>query len=92
MARADSWSRGGGAVEGDASGDVSDSDDELPEIVSRFLLPGEGIPLAGRSGEAICLSALRSLRRDCLLVLLALLYLVLLNWTEFKSLGNTCSK
>lgn len=53
VARADSRSGGGGAVDGDARGEVSESDDELPETASRFLLSGEGVPLETRLGEAV---------------------------------------
>lgn len=70
VARADSRSGGGGAVDGDASGEVSDSDDELPETASRFLLPGEGTPLGGRLGEAVRRSERQSLLL-CLLLMLA---------------------
>lgn len=52
VARADSRSGGGGAVDGEPRGEASDNDDELPETVSRFLLPGEGVLLGGRLGEA----------------------------------------
>ena len=39
-------------MDGDPSGEASDSDDELPEIVSRFLLLGEDETLGGKLGEA----------------------------------------
>ena len=50
--RADSGSNGGGAVNGDARGDASDNDDELPETASSFLFRGEGVSLAAWLGEA----------------------------------------
>ena len=62
VARADSWSGGGGAVEGDGRGEASDSDDELPDTVSRFLLLGDGVMFGGRLGEATRLLASYDLR------------------------------
>ena len=50
--RADSGSNGGGAVNGDARGEASDNDDELPETASSFLFRGEGVSLAAWLGEA----------------------------------------
>ena len=39
---------------GDASGDASDNDEELPDIVSRFRLPGDnGAVLAAWLGKAV---------------------------------------
>lgn len=59
--RADSGSKGGGAVNGDASGEASDKDDELPETASSFLFRGDGVSLGAWLGEAFGMSALLGL-------------------------------
>lgn len=56
--RLDSGSKGGGAVNGDASGEASDNDDELPETASSFLFRGDGVSLGAWLGEALGMSAL----------------------------------
>ena len=50
--RADVGSNGGGAVIGDARGEASDKDEELPETASTFLFRGEGVSLGAWLGEA----------------------------------------
>ena len=50
--RADVGSKGGGAVIGDARGEASDKDEELPETASTFLFRGEGVSLGAWLGEA----------------------------------------
>lgn len=49
---ADSRFNGGGAVRGDASGEASESEEELPDPVSRFF-PGDGVAVAALFGEAV---------------------------------------
>ena len=52
VARGEVGSRGG-AVDGDATGEASDSDEELlPEMASSFLLGGEAEALVTWEGEA----------------------------------------
>ena len=49
-------------MDGDASGDASDSDEELlPEMVSSFLFGGEAETLVTREGEAGVVLALKLL-------------------------------
>ena len=64
--RADPGSKGGGAVIGDASGEASDKDDELPDTASSFLFRGEGVSLGAWLGEALGMSAMCDLL-SCLL-------------------------
>lgn len=61
VARGDVGSSGG-AVDGDAIGEASDSDEELlPEIASSFLLGGEAEALIIWEGEAAVVLAVRPL-------------------------------
>ena len=63
--RADSGSKGGGAVNGDASGEASDKDDELPETASSFRFRGDGVSLEAWLGEALKMSVLLVLSLVC---------------------------
>ena len=65
--RADPGSKGGGAVNGDASGEASDKDDELPEAASSFLFRGDGTSLGAWLGEALGMLAM-SVQRPARLV------------------------